>query len=209
MDCSPTGSFVHGILQVRILEWVAISFSWGSSQPRGRTQVSCIAGRFFAAWPPGKPTWGERVQIISWIFDSIFYPVLLCLKPPCRGRSVIRNGMSLRVTLGPAWNMTLLSSVHVNKCLWVLTLLSPWLNPCSHYRASQYPSGLPRCLSGKESAYPCGRSRRLGFHPSVETIFQRRAWQPTPVFLPGKSCGQRSLAGYSPWSHKYWTQLSD
>ena len=30
----------------------------------------------------------------------------------------------------------------------------------------------------------------------------RRAWQPTPVFLPGESCGQRSLAGYSPWGHK-------
>ena len=46
MDCSPPGS-VHGILQARILEWVAISFSRGSSQPRDRTQVSRIAGRFF------------------------------------------------------------------------------------------------------------------------------------------------------------------
>ena len=47
MDCSPPGSSVHRILQVRILEWVAISFSKGSSWPRGWTQVSCIAGRFF------------------------------------------------------------------------------------------------------------------------------------------------------------------
>ena len=39
MDCSPPGSFVHGILQARILEWVAIPFSRGSSQPRDRTQV--------------------------------------------------------------------------------------------------------------------------------------------------------------------------
>ena len=37
----------------------------------------------------------------------------------------------------------------------------------------------------------------------------RRAWQPTPVFLPGESHWQRSLAGYSPWGHKSWTQLSD
>ena len=44
MDCSPPGSSVHGILQARILEWVAISFSRGSSQPRNRTQVSGIAG---------------------------------------------------------------------------------------------------------------------------------------------------------------------
>ena len=50
MDCSPSGSSVHGILQVRILEWVAISFSRGSSQPRDWTQVSHIAGRFFNLW---------------------------------------------------------------------------------------------------------------------------------------------------------------
>ena len=47
MDCSPPGSSVHGILQARILEWVAISFSRGYSQPRDRTQVSCMAGGFF------------------------------------------------------------------------------------------------------------------------------------------------------------------
>ena len=47
MDCSQSGSSVHGILQARILEWVAISFSKVSLQPRGRTRVSCIAGRFF------------------------------------------------------------------------------------------------------------------------------------------------------------------
>ena len=47
MDCSLPGSSVHGILQARILEWVAISFSRGSSQSRNRTQVSRIAGRFF------------------------------------------------------------------------------------------------------------------------------------------------------------------
>ena len=42
-DCSPPGSSVHGILKARILEWVAIPSSRGSSQPRDRTQVSCIA----------------------------------------------------------------------------------------------------------------------------------------------------------------------
>ena len=47
MDCSPPGSSVHGILQARILECVAIPFSRESSQPRDQTQVSCIAGRFF------------------------------------------------------------------------------------------------------------------------------------------------------------------
>ena len=50
VDCSPPGSSVHGILQARILEWVVISFSRGSSQPRDWTQVSCLAGRFFTNW---------------------------------------------------------------------------------------------------------------------------------------------------------------
>ena len=47
MDCSPLGPSVHGILQVRILEWVAMTFSRGSSQPGDRTRGSCTAGGFF------------------------------------------------------------------------------------------------------------------------------------------------------------------
>ena len=49
------GSSVHGILQARILEWVAVFSSRGPSQPRDRTRVSCIAGRFLITDPPGKP----------------------------------------------------------------------------------------------------------------------------------------------------------
>ena len=53
MDCSLPGSSVRGILQARLLEWVAITFSRESSWPRDWTQV-CIAGRFFTTEPPGK-----------------------------------------------------------------------------------------------------------------------------------------------------------
>ena len=49
MGCSLLGSSVHRILQARILEWVAIPFSRGSSQLRDQIQVSCIAGRFFTS----------------------------------------------------------------------------------------------------------------------------------------------------------------
>ena len=52
MDCGPPGSSLHGILQARILEWVAIPFSRGFSQVRDQTQVSCIAGGFFTSKPP-------------------------------------------------------------------------------------------------------------------------------------------------------------
>ena len=50
MDCSLPGSSVHGVLQARVLEWVAISFSRGSFQPRDQTRISCIAGRCFTLW---------------------------------------------------------------------------------------------------------------------------------------------------------------
>ena len=50
MDCSPPGSSIHGILQARILERAASSFSRGSSRPRDRTQVSRIVGRRFNLW---------------------------------------------------------------------------------------------------------------------------------------------------------------
>ena len=50
MDCSLSGSSIHGIFQARVLEWITISFSRGSSRPRNRTWVSRIAGRRFTVW---------------------------------------------------------------------------------------------------------------------------------------------------------------
>ena len=58
---------------------------------------------------------------------------------------------------------------------------------------------LPWWLSGTESACQC---RRCRLNPWVGKIHSRRKWQLTPVFLPGESHKQRSLAGYSPWGHK-------
>ena len=54
-DCSLLGSSVHGILQARILEWIPVLLSRGSSQPRDWTQVSCIVGKFFTIWATRKP----------------------------------------------------------------------------------------------------------------------------------------------------------
>ena len=57
VDCSPPGSSVHGILQARILEWVAIPFPRGSFWPRNQGQVSCTAGRFFTVWATREAPW--------------------------------------------------------------------------------------------------------------------------------------------------------
>ena len=61
--------------------------------------------------------------------------------------------------------------------------------------------GLPGGANGKEPACQVRRCRRRGFDPSQEDPW-RRAWRPTPVFLPGESHGQRSLAGCSPWGRR-------
>ena len=73
MDCSPPGSYVHGILQARILKCVAMPFFRRSSQPRHQTHVSyssCIAGGFFTAEPPGKTLEGTYLNIIKAIYDK-------------------------------------------------------------------------------------------------------------------------------------------
>ena len=70
MGCRPPGSSVHGISQARILEWVAMSFSRGSSLPRGQTQVSCTAGRIFTGWARRE---GIYIKINKCNFNNNFY----------------------------------------------------------------------------------------------------------------------------------------
>ena len=67
--CDPMDSIAHGILQARILEWVAFSFSRGSPQPRNQTQVSRIAGGLFTSWATREAQeYWSGYGIISWIF---------------------------------------------------------------------------------------------------------------------------------------------
>ena len=61
--CNPI--IIHGILQARILEWVAVPFSRVSSQPRDQTQVSCIAGGFFTSW-------ATREALYKWYYMIFF-----------------------------------------------------------------------------------------------------------------------------------------
>ena len=108
-----------------------------------------------------------------------------------------------------------------NKCelIWLspqpteVSITTSWLDRVNDGARTQSPSpkcvphtnfmqglaGFPDGSDGKESTCKC---RRPGFDPSVRKIPWRRERLSTPVFLPGKSYGQRSLIGYSPWSHK-------
>ena len=84
MDCSLPGSSACGILQARLLEWVAIFSSRESSQPRDQLYVSCIAGRFFTTEPPGKPQGKDLTRKkkeqrqVSRVFQS---PLTACSVP--------------------------------------------------------------------------------------------------------------------------------
>ena len=80
MNCSPPGSSVHRIFQTRILEWVVISFSRESSQPRGQMSLACskLAGGFFTTTPLGKPNslverLYEQYSLISFNSLSSFF----------------------------------------------------------------------------------------------------------------------------------------
>ena len=83
VDDSPPGSSVHGILQERILEWVAIPFFRGSSRSRDWTWVPCISGRFFTSEPQGKPLTflSHKLKEYIWSFKyETFMTVHLKLK---------------------------------------------------------------------------------------------------------------------------------
>ena len=80
MDCSLSGSSIHGIFQARVLEWIAISFSRGSSQPRNRTPVFRIAGRRFTSEPPGNPDPNEGEFRQKTLLNSSSYPLFITIR---------------------------------------------------------------------------------------------------------------------------------
>ena len=116
-DCSPPGSSVHGIPQARILEWVAITFSRGSSQLRVQTWVSYIAGRFLTLWATVETHthtdthtyiyWTARLKAYILIYDYIHSKIIF-----------LKNSAMLSIGL------EIIPSVHLQNIPWVLY---PWI----------------------------------------------------------------------------------
>ena len=114
MDCSPPGSSIHGILQARILEWVAISFSRGSSRPRDWTWVSCIGGRCFYLW--ARPPYSSQtpgVYSYSWTIESvmpsnhlILYSSLILLPSIFPSIRVYSNELALHIMWPKYWSFS-------------------------------------------------------------------------------------------------------
>ena len=101
MDCSLPGFSVHGIFQARILEWVAISFSRGSSQPRDWTQVSLNASRRFTLWATR-----EAKSIYFWIY-MILISYAHSPKPVFRFQQWVLCGHFLKKKSIHIWNFLL------------------------------------------------------------------------------------------------------
>ena len=147
MNYSPAGSSV----QARILEWVAISFSTGSSWPRDRTHISCIGRLVFTTEPPGKP--------YTYVYTYIYTHICTYVCTYIYVKSIVNQFSSVSQSC-----TTLCDPMDCN---------IPGL-PVHH----QFPE-----------------------FTQTHVHRRRRQWQPTPVLLPGKSQGWRSLVGCSPWGH--------
>ena len=80
LNCSPSDSSVHGILQMRILEWIAIHFSRGPSWPRARTQVSCFVGGFITVWATSEAHF-SFCYVAKWIRIYV-YPLFFWISFP-------------------------------------------------------------------------------------------------------------------------------
>ena len=94
----PMDYIVHGILQARILEWVAFPFSGGSSQPRDRTQVSCFAGRFFTSWATREAQKMTNIPLLcSYWPHRVCYTCVTCFCLDCA--IIIMMGLELSLMM--------------------------------------------------------------------------------------------------------------
>ena len=196
-----------GILQARILEWVAMSSSRGSSQLRVRTQVFCIAGRFFTNEPPGKPSSPHGSQFIRTQIHGE--------KNPCRSSNTKHTPPQafasfplFRMCRSNCWALWyLIRDSLPGQASWNSTPLSPVILLTYHYLYLSTPNlhvfgegnGNPLQYSSLKIPWTeePGRLQSMGLvrvgHDSATSFLLftfmhwRRKWQPTPVFLPGES----------------------
>ena len=141
MDYSLPGSSVLGILQARILEWVAISFSRGSFWPRDQSQVSCIAGRCFTVWAAT-----TAAAAAKWLQSC----PTLCKPIDGSPRGSLISGILqartlewVAISFSNAWKWKI--KVKTLSCVWLLVI--PWTEayqaPSMGFSRQEYWSGLP------------------------------------------------------------------
>ena len=187
MDCSPPGSPIPGILQARTLEQVAISFSNAWKWKWSCSVVSDLATPWTAAYQ-APPSMGSSRQEY-WSGVPLPSPVCHYL-----------YGWNCFHVFSGHWGFTsvkllfqLCIQISIEQFTWALFI-------CNSFLYTSSSEGFPGSSDSKETA--CNSGDLARYNPWVRKIPWRREWQLTLVFLPGKSPGQRSLVGYSPWGHK-------
>ena len=207
MDCSLLGSSIHGILQARILEWVAISFSRASSQPRDGIWVSGIAGRHFTLWASResshvtlqfKPTW-QLAVVLAWsaaLRSGIIWSLLRC--PPPAGLGCLQPpGLCWpSLLVGPPLpERPRVQTASLAPCMLITMFLSPWVEAL-HLCEPEWGAAWPH-LRGPDytqvglSGVPGG--------PHMEPPKPTSSWlYPTPQPEPETQVHEREKAAWHP-----------
>ena len=153
LDCSLPGSSVHGILQARILEWVAIPFSRGSSRPRDRTQVSCIAGRCSTLWATREARVPQRKLISNWNPNSnTFSQAQLNTSSICTRKEMQFKSSLLSYT--QRWVLPLLLTPIIQKTQPSAPHSATLLQHSYAHTASESPKGKPWTASKELFSFP-------------------------------------------------------
>ena len=148
---------------------------------------------FLEIWQPALP---RQPELVPTLHGREALKTALTTEAAVRQLHCTRSErLSLAATQEPSSN-----SFSSEKCSWNSTQLCSkrFLRISSKITTSVQSVGFPGGASGKEPASQNRRHKWHEFNPWVGKIPWRRAWQPTPVFLPGESHGQRSLVGYGP-----------
>ena len=172
MNCSLPGSSVHGIFQTRVLEWVAISFSRRSSQPRDWTQISCIVGRCFTIWATREvwswPIYLESKAIHSCVFYSTSWGPWVCkhLKylsnQNCVKVKVSKSCLTLCDPMDCPWNSlgqnTRVGSLSILQGIFPTQGSNPGLPHCRQILYQLSHKGSPRILEWVAYPFSSGSS---------------------------------------------------
>ena len=172
------GTTFHGYGTLVVRSFAGSTLSWNMCLKTERAWGRLLSRSYVTALGNCKGTKGRR-----WIFRILSFLYILIKKHPLY--LFYTHGFQIR------FYVTKQSHKQLSKKKKKKKTENPW---CL--------LGFPDGASGKELTCQCRRQKRSGFYPWVGKIPWRRAWQPSAVFLPKKSHGQRSLAGYSPWGRK-------
>ena len=143
-----------------------------------------------------KDKWVRVPFSFTWYLASFYFYIYLI-------SAITVSPYQCYLILGLSWDLkeTSLTWKFKDSCTPPLLIFKMGLFTRSPLAMDIWSMGFPGGTSGKEPTCQCIRHKRLEFDPWIGKIPWRRAWQPTPVFLPGESHGRRSLKGYSPWGH--------